>query len=371
MAHPIISRQPTGSGACWLISAAAAIVVVSVLLHDQIVGDPTAWGWPSGIVVSAALALAAALANLARSARPGDEIWPVVVLLSALAAHQVVTTTLELMAGHSAEPSTTWAMEVELGVLVVALTLCLLLPMLGFRPPPLALGAALGLTAAAALVAAPFAAPDGSLVTRALLSVALWLGYALVAAVVVHRHWPWNDLTRTWMMLAVLCLGIADAVQALAETWVWAGVAGVGAQLVAAGLLTTSMYTVVRADLMAHRRHIHALRDRLIAEEDHVRRDRFHQHTMRNLAAGITMAAELLEDDDLEESTRRRLEHRIHLEAEQLCGLFEQPSAPAGPVHHDNLSSTPAVPGRQTPVLAAFGASGPAGETHVHQPSQP
>ena len=342
-----------------------------MLLHDQLGNHPTGLRWPSGIVVSAALVLAAALANLTRSARPGDEIWPVVVLLSALAAHQVVTTTLGLMAGRGDEPSATWAMEVDIGVLVVALALCLLLPTLGIRPPPLALGTALGLTAAAALAAAPFEAPDGSLVTRTLLSVTLWVGYALVAAAVVHRHWPWNDLTRTWMMLAVMCLGVADAVQAPAETWVWAGVIGVVAQLAAAWLLATSMYTVVREDLMAHRRHIHALRDRLIAEEDHLRQDRFNQHAMRNLAAGITMAAELLEDDDLEEPTRRRLEHRIHLEAEQLCGLFEQRSAPPTPVRRNSPRATPAGPGRQTPELAASGASGTAGEAHAHHPAQP
>jgi len=341
------------------VAATSAIVVVGLLLHAQLGSDVRVLGWPSAIAVSAALVLAAALANLARSARPGEEVWPVVVLFSALAAHQVVTTTLGLMVGRGDEPSTTWVMEVDIGVLGAVLALALLPPALGFRPPPLALGAALGLTAAVALVAPPFAAPDGSLATRTALSVAVWLSYALVAGFIVYRHWPWNDRTRTWMMLAVLCLGFAEAAQGLAETSAWTSVVGVMAQLVAAGLLTTSMYTVMRDDLMAHRRHIHALRDRLIIEESHVRRDRSQQHAMRNLVAGITMAAELLEDDSLEDPTRRRLEHRIHLEAVELCGLFERP-APAKP-----------RPGRQFPELATRAASRPAGVAHVHSAHQP
>lgn len=337
-------------------------MVVGVLLHDQIQRAPAGLGWPSGIVMGAALVLAAVLANLVRSVRADEEIWPVVVLLSALAAHQVMrSATLGLMASDIDERMTTSAMAVDMTVLVAAVALSTLLPVLGFRPPPVALGAALGVIAAAALATAPFVAFDGSLTTVTLLSVTLWLGYALVAAA-VYRHWPWNELTRTWMMVAVLCLGIAKAAQGPAETWVWAGVVGVAAQLAAAGMLLVCMYTVVRDDLMAHRRHIHALRTRLVAEEDHVRRDRSQQHAMRNLAAGITMAAELLEDDALEESTRRRLEHRIYLEAEQLCGLFEQRPPPARRQAH--LDSTTA-PGRQTPGLAARTVARPAGGAHV------
>ncbi|MFD1947928.1 hypothetical protein [Nocardioides aestuarii] len=280
---------------------------------------PAAVTRASGLVLGAALVLAAALVNLARWARAGDELWSCVVVLSTMAGLQLVTTGTGLTDGPAAP--TLWAMLAGMTALSVAVGLSLLRPAAG-NAPPLVVGAGLGLAAAVVMLTAPAFGSD-YLGVRTIVALALWLVY-VAAAVVVHRRWVWDGPTRTVATVAVLLVGAAESFRSLAGLTVWTGTAAGVMKLLAAALLTGAAYVVVRNDLLAHRRHIHTLRHRLVVAEQSDHTDLTQQHSFRNLVAGISMAAELLEDDDLEEPTRRRFEHRIHLEAQELCHLIDQ-----------------------------------------------
>jgi signal transduction histidine kinase len=281
----------------------------------------------SGLVLGAALVLAAALVNLARWARAGDELWSCVLVLSTLAGLQLASTAAGASAGSVAP--TLWAMLAAVAALSVAVGLSVLRPAAS-SAPPLVIGTGLGLAAAVFMMTAPAVGSD-YLGVRTVVALALWLIY-VAAAVVVHRHWAWDGATRTAATVAVLAVGAAESFRSLAGLTVWTGTAAGVLKLVAAALLTGAAYVVVRNDLLAHRRHIHTLRHQLVVAEQSDHGDLLQQHSLRNLVAGISMAAELLEDDELEEPTRRRFEHRIHLEAQELCHLIEERTATPRPL---------------------------------------
>ena len=102
-------------------------------------------------------------------------------------------------------------------------------------------------------------------------------------------------------------------------------------------------------DLSRHRRSTSQLRDRIVLEDDLRRRERSTRHAMRNMVAGISMAAELLEEGDLEEPVRRRLEHTIYLEAVRLRGLLDETSATRRATHHDGGPTVPDHTHRSAP----------------------
>lgn len=310
-----------------LVSCFVGVMALAVLAGLWSGQGPAAMTRASGLVLGAALVLAAALVNLARWARAGDELWSCVVVLSTMAGLQLVSTTAGLTDGPAAP--TLWAMLAGIAALAVAIGLSVLRPAAG-TAPPLVVGAGLGLGAAVVMLTAP-AFGSSYLGIRTVLALTLWLVY-VAAAVVVHRHWAWDGPTRTVVAVAVLAVGAAESFRSLAGLTAWTGTAAGVMKLVAAALLTGAAYVVVRNDLLAHRRHIHTLRHRLVVAEQSDTADLLQQHSLRNLVAGISMAAELLEDDELEEPTRRRFEHRIHLEAQQLCHLIDERTATPRPL---------------------------------------
>jgi hypothetical protein len=93
--------------------------------------------------------------------------------------------------------------------------------------------------------------------------------------------------------------------------------------------------TLLGRDLSDHRRSASELRRRLVLEDEVRSRERTTRHAMRNMVAGISMAAELLEEGDLDEPVRRRLEHTIYVEAVKLRGLLDDTSAARRAAHHD------------------------------------
>jgi signal transduction histidine kinase len=323
-ASPAPLRQHWHATALKVVTLLVAAMALGVLLGLWSGAGPAALTRTAGLVLGAALVLAAALVNLARWARGGNELWPCVVVLSTMAGLQVLSTAVGLTDGTAAA-QTLWAMLATIAALGLAAGLCALLPVVG-GTPPLVVGTGIGLTAAVIMLTAPLT--DGAnLAVRTVLALTMWLAFVL-AAVIVHRHWAWDGPTRTIATVAVLCVGASESFRSLADLTVWTGTAAGSLKLLAAALLTGAAYVVVRNDLLAHRRHIHTLRHRLVAAEESGRRDDLlEQHSLRNLVAGISMAAELLEDDGLEEPTRRRFEHRIHLEAQQLCHLIDERTA--------------------------------------------
>jgi hypothetical protein len=317
-------RRHWQTTALWVVTLLVAAMALGVLLGLWSGAGPAALTRTAGLVLGAALVLAAALVNLARWARGGNELWPCVVVLSTMAGLQVISTAVGLTDGTAAA-QTLWAMLATIAALGAAAGLCALLPLVG-GAPPLVVGTGIGLSAALLMLTAP-EATGSYLGVRAVLALAMWLAF-VAAAVIVHRHWAWDGATRTVATVAVLCVGASESFRSIAGLTVWTGTAAGALKLVAAALLTGAAYVVVRNDLLAHRRHIHTLRHRLVLAEENGRRDDLlEQHSLRNLVAGISMAAELLEDDGLEEPTRRRFEHRIHLEAQQLCHLIDARTA--------------------------------------------
>lgn len=300
------------------------VMALGVLLGLWTDAGPAALTRASGLLLGAALALAAALVNLARWARAGDELWSCVVLLSAMSGLQLASTVVGLAGGSTAP--TIWAMLASLVALALAAGLTAVVPAIS-HAPPLVLGTGIGLAAAMMTLLGP-AGGGGYLGARTVVALAMWLAY-IVVAVIVHRRWAWDGPTRTVVTVAVLAVGASESFLSLAGLTLWTGTVAGAMKLVAAVLLTGAAYAVVRNDLLAHRRHIHTLRHRLVVAEQHGPDDLMQQHSVRNLVAGISMAAELLEDDGLEEPTRRRFEHRIHLEAQELCHLInDRPVAP-------------------------------------------
>lgn len=310
-----------------LFTCFVGVVALAVLAGLWSGQGPAAVTRASGLVLGAALVLAAALVNLARWARAGDELWSCVVVLSTMAGLQLVSTASGLTDGPAAP--TLWVMLAGIAALSVAVGMSVLRPAAG-NAPPLVVGGGLGLAAAVVMLTVPGMASD-YLGVRTVVALTLWLVY-VAAAVIVHRHWAWDGATRTVAAIAVLAVGAAESFRSLAGLTVWTGTAAGVMKLLAAALLTGAAYVVVRNDLLAHRRHIHTLRHRLEVAEKSDHGDLLQQHSVRNLVAGISMAAELLEDDGLEEPTRRRFEHRIHLEAQQLCHLIDERSATPRPL---------------------------------------
>lgn len=333
MAHLAIPWKTNEWGSCALLAGIAVVPVVTILLARQAAHDPTALGWLGGIAASGALVLAAALANLARVVLAIEELWPIVVVLSALGAELVVATAVGEVADLAARPSTTWVMLADIGLLVAVLGVVTVALRRGLRPPPLALGALVGAGVATLLIAPPVELAEPSVAVGAALSAVILVGYAL-AALLVRRHWPWSTGSRTSVSLALLALGTAHALQGHAGTATWTGLAAAGADLLAAVLLGTTLYAVVNGDFFADRRRFTALREQLLEGEEASRRERADRHALRNMVAGISMASELLEEDDLEEPTRRRLEHTIHVEAMHLRRFLDESTAPPLVDHH-------------------------------------
>lgn len=321
------ARHDWHASALRLATCSVGVLAFGVLVGLWSAQGATAVTRASGLVLGVALVLAAALVNLARWARAGDELWSCVVVLSTVAGLQLVGTAAGTSAGFVAP--TPWAMLASLAALSVAVGLSVLRPTAG-SAPPLVVGTGLGLVAAVVMMTAPGSGSD-YLGVRTVVALALWLVY-VAAAVVVHRHWAWDGATRTVATVAVLAVGAAESFRSMAGLTVWTGTAAGVLKLVAAALLTGAAYVVVRNDLLAHRRHIHTLRHQLVVAEQTDHGDLLQQHSLRNLVAGISMAAELLEDDELEEPTRRRFEHRIHLEAQELCHLIDERTATPRPL---------------------------------------
>lgn len=322
------ARQDWHAAALRLVSCVVGVLALAVLVGLWSGQGPIAVTRASGLALGAALVLAAALVNLARWARAGDELWSCVVVLSTMGGLQLVGTAAGLT-GALAAP-TLGAMLAGITALSVAVGLAVLRPAAD-SSPPLVVGAGLGIAAAVVVVTAP-GFGTGYLGVRTVLAFTLWLVY-VAAAVVVHRHWAWDGPTRTAAAAAVLAVGAAESFRSLAALATWTDTAAGVMKVVAAALLTGAAYVVVRNDLLAHRRHIHTLRHRLVAAEQSDHGDLLQQHSLRNLVAGISMAAELLDDDELEEPIRRRFEHRINVEAKQLCHLIDQRGATPRPLH--------------------------------------
>lgn len=328
-------------GACALLAAVAAAPLVVIIIARQATQDATGLGSMTGVAVTTALVTAAALANLARVVLALSELWPVAVVLAALAANRVIATAVSELAALDAVPPTTWLMVTDLGVVCSVLVVAWLLPRRSLAPPPLALGAVLGVCFGSLLVTPPVVLGEPTATVQALLAGALVVGYAMLA-LLVARHWPWSTGSRHTVSLALVVLGSAHALHGYAGDAAWAGLLGAVADLLAAVLIATTLYAVVNGGFFADRRRFTALREQLLEGEEATRRARADQHAVRNMVAGITMASELLEDAELEEPTRLRLQHTIHVEAVHLRLLLDESGTP--PAVRDNQhDDSPAV----------------------------
>lgn len=337
----------------WCVLLAGLVLAAEVGLRPAL--DPIGPLGISGIVLGAALVVAAVQACLARGMVAFQELWATVVLLSALATH--VCGTLALAhAADSAAPPTELVAAVDVGLLGATVLLSTLTPTWARRLPPAALGVALGLAATTALAITP---PELTAATTfgqgiALAGVVI-AGYAW-AGFTIRRSGPWSPTTGAGIMVAMLALGLARAAEIQPAATTWVGHAGSASKIMAAAFFSSTLYVVLTRELRANRGQIALLREQLRESQEQLRRERATDHTVRNLVAGISMASEILEEDELAEPVRRRLEHRIHVEAGQLCRLLND--------HDDNRAVSPTAADEPWDA-ASWSPPQQAGDEHV------
>lgn len=344
VARVIMSRRARECGPCVLILGALTIGVVVVLVSRRAADDPTALAVATGAAVGCALVLAASLANLARVVMELDELWTVVVLLTALGAKAVVTTAL----APGVSPSTAGLLA-DACVLGAALAAVVLGRLLRIEPPPLILGGMLGLGTASPFLLAPLSQVSWVPPLEAALTVLVATGYT-ATALLVAGHWPWGRTSRLTITAALLVLGAGQALEPHAPRADWLGVLSGIDHLVAALLLAVTLYVAVHSNFSSERRRLVVMHEQVLEAEEAVRQAHHERHELLNLVAGISLASELLVDEDeVDEPVRRRLEHSIHDEAMQVRALLESDEsngrpAPHGPERPEPTVSQPARP---------------------------
>lgn len=323
MARIVLSRPEVRYQPGALVVGALTALVIVVLVSGRPAGGSAAVALATGVAVSSALVLAAALANLARTVLGVEELWAVVVVLGALGAKVVVTTAFGVASAGPPLWSSNVALLADVVVLGLALATVSLAPRGRTGPSPLTIGVGLGLGVTTVLAVLPLAGAPWLEAATPALTLLVVVVYG-VAAATVGRYWPWGPASRISMTAALLILGAAQVLEAYADVTDWTGVSGALAQLLGAQLIAGPMYSVVNSDLFADRRRLDVLRERVRQAEEAARHAREDRHALLNMVAGISLASELLiDDDDIGEAMRRRLEHTIHKEAVLVQALLQ------------------------------------------------
>lgn len=335
MARAILARGVRECRPCVASLGVFAAAVVALLFHKA-ADDPAALAAATGGAVGCALVLAASLANLSRVAMGIDGLWSAVLLLSALGTQTVLITAF----APDATLSPTAGLLADLSVLCCALVMVALATRLRVEPPPLLVGGMLGLSTTSPFLLAPLNQISWAAPVQAGLSVLVAAGYVAVALTVLQQ-WPWGRASRFTIAVALLVLGMGRGLEPHAQEADWLGVLSGLDHLVAAALLSIPIYVAVNSGFSAERRRLTILREQVLEAEEAMRQTRQERHELLNMVAGISLASELLVDEEeVEEPVRRRLEHSIHDEALQVRALLE---AGRGPLR-DGSGRHPAPP---------------------------
>lgn len=290
----------------------------------------------AGLVAGLLLMVASVMFYLRWRTIPDPRQGWVVAALALVTCQVLLNAGFALSPRPGIDPRSGWPILVGATTTILALALAIA----GVRarsariPNPLVLGVTLGIAAALfRLVVVPLREPINDWLV-VVLAACVALGHVGIgAAVLANRTLPrW----ASWRLAATLVLiGIGHVASLGPFDGVTADLVSASARAAAGVLWTSATYVMLRESLESQRVRAAALEGSLLEVEATARGARERLHEVKSTLAGLSSAAQLLNDNTLPDGVRQRLERTIRSELARLERLVTSRTGEPGQVDLD------------------------------------